>query len=141
MIPRDELRVIFGTGPVGLAVMRELVAQGKRVLQVNRSGTATVPESVEVVKGNAADQASTRQAYQNATVVYNCVNAPYTDWATLLPPMHTAILQSAAAVNAKLVVTENLYMYGSASVPIPASLQSIHKGRTDGATVLKKYSR
>ncbi len=35
MIPRDELHVVFGTGPVGLAVMRELVAQGKRVRLVN----------------------------------------------------------------------------------------------------------
>jgi uncharacterized protein YbjT (DUF2867 family) len=122
MIPRDELHVVFGTGPVGLAVMRELVAQGKRVRLVNRSGTATAPESVEVVKGNAADQASTRQACQNATVVYNCVNAPYTDWAKLLPPMHTAILQSAAVANAKLVVTENLYMYGPVSGPITEAL-------------------
>ncbi len=108
MMPRDELHVVFGTGPVGLAVMRELYGQGKRVRLVNRSGTAAVPQSVEVVKGNAADQASTRQVCQDATVVYNCVNAPYTDWAALLPPMHAAILQGAAAANAKLVVAENL---------------------------------
>jgi hypothetical protein len=35
MIPRDELHVIFGSWPFGLAVMRELVAQGKRVRLVN----------------------------------------------------------------------------------------------------------
>jgi 2-polyprenyl-6-methoxyphenol hydroxylase-like FAD-dependent oxidoreductase len=52
MIPRDELHVVFGTGPVGLAVMRELHGQGKRVRLVNRSGTASAPQSVEVVKGN-----------------------------------------------------------------------------------------
>ena len=51
MISRDELHVVFGTGPVGLAVMRELHGQGKRVRLVNRSGTATAPEGVEVVKG------------------------------------------------------------------------------------------
>jgi len=54
MIPRDELHVVFGTGPVGLAVMRELHGQGKRVRLVNRSGTTTASEKVEVVKGNAA---------------------------------------------------------------------------------------
>ena len=58
MIPHDELHVVFGTGPVGLAVMHELHGQGKRVRMVNRSGTAATPQSVEVVKGNAADQAS-----------------------------------------------------------------------------------
>ena len=44
MIPHDELHVVFGTGPVGLAVMRELHAQGKRVRLVNRSGTAAAPQ-------------------------------------------------------------------------------------------------
>jgi siroheme synthase (precorrin-2 oxidase/ferrochelatase) len=97
----DEVHVVFGTGPVGLAVMRELHGQGKRVRLVNRSGAAAAPLSVEVVKGNAADQAFTRQVCQDATVVYNCVNAPYTDWAELFPPMHAAILQGATA-NAKL---------------------------------------
>jgi nucleoside-diphosphate-sugar epimerase len=132
MIPRDELHVVFGTGPVGLAVMRELHGQGKRVRLVNRSGTTTASEKVEVVKGNAADPASTRQICQDATVVYNCVNAPYTDWAALLPPMHAAILQGAAASNAKLVVAENLYMYGPVSGPITEMLPfhpTTRKGR------------
>jgi len=132
MIPHDEFHVVFGTGPVGLAVMRELLAQGKRVRLVNRSGTAAAPESVEVVKANAADPASTRQVCRDATVVYNCVNAPYTEWATLFPPMHAAILQGAAAANAKLVVAENLYMYGPVSGSITEALPfhpTTRKGR------------
>jgi nucleoside-diphosphate-sugar epimerase len=131
-MPRDELHVVFGTGPVGLAVMRELHGQGKCVRLVNRSGTAAAPQSVEVVKGNAADQAFARQACRDATVVYNCVNAPYTDWAALLPPMHAAILQGAAAANAKLVVAENLYMYGPVSGSITEALPfhpTTRKGR------------
>ena len=122
MISRDELHVVFGTGPVGLAVMSELHGLGKRIRLVNRSGTAIAPENVEVVKDNAADPASTRQVCRGVTVVYNCVNAPYTDWASLLPPMHTAIIQGAAAVNAKLVVAENLYMYGPVSGSITEAL-------------------
>jgi nucleoside-diphosphate-sugar epimerase len=132
MNPRDELHVVFGTGPLGLAVMRELLALGKRVRLVNRSGTAAAPESVEVVKGNAADPASTRQVCQDATVVYSCVNAPYTDWAALFPPMQAAIIQGAAAVNAKLVVAENLYMYGPVSGPMTEALPyrpTTRKGR------------
>ncbi len=56
MLPRDELHVVFGTGPVGLAVMRELLGQGKRVRLVNRSGTAAALESVEIVKGKTPRQ-------------------------------------------------------------------------------------
>ena len=42
--------VIFGTGPLGTAVMRELVRRGKRVRMVNRSGRAPqgVPAGVRV---------------------------------------------------------------------------------------------
>lgn len=122
MNSHNELHVVFGTGAVGMAVMRELLKQGKQVRMINRSGTAAVPENVEVMKADAADSASTRQVCQGATVVYNCVNAPYTDWAELLPPMHTAILHGAAVAKAKLVVAENLYMYG----PVAGSISEEH---------------
>ena len=129
---KNELHVVFGTGAVGMAVMRELLKQGKCVRMVNRSGAAAVPENVEVVKADAADSASTRQVCQGATVDYNCVNAPYTDWAELLPPMHTAILHGAAVAKAKLVVAENLYMYGPVSGSITEGLPfhpTTRKGR------------
>lgn len=48
----NELHVVFGSGALGLAVMRELVQQGKRVRLVNRSGKAAAIEGVEVVKGD-----------------------------------------------------------------------------------------
>ncbi len=133
MMPRDELHVVFGTGAVGLAVMRELYGQGKRVRLVNRSGLAvSAPQNVEVVKGDAADPTSTREVCRNAIVVYNCVGAPYSEWAALLPPMQAAIIQGAAAAQAKLVVAENLYMYGPVSGPITETLPfrpTTRKGR------------
>ena len=56
----NELHVVFGTGPVGLAVMDDLVRKGRRVRVVNRSGRADVAEGVEVLGGDAADPAFTR---------------------------------------------------------------------------------
>ncbi len=44
-----ERHVIFGTRPLGLSVMRELVARGKHVRMVNRSGKANAPSAVAVV--------------------------------------------------------------------------------------------
>jgi nucleoside-diphosphate-sugar epimerase len=122
MMSRDEVHVVYGAGAVGLAVMHELCRQGKRVRLVNRSGKAMAPEGVEVVKGDAADPASTRQVCRDATVVYSCINAPYANWAALFPPMQASIIQGAAAANAKLVVAENLYMYGPVSGPIAEAL-------------------
>ena len=107
-----ELHVIFGTGPVGMAVMDELVARGRPVRLVNRRGRANVPAGVEVAKGDATDLNSTRELCQGAAVVYNCTNPPYTKWPEMFPPLQAGVLAGAASAGAKLVVMENLYMYG-----------------------------
>lgn len=109
----DELHVVFGSGPVGLAVVDELVKRERRVRVVNRRGSAAVPAGVEVVAGDAADPTSARRLCQGAAVVYNCVNAPdYHRWHIQFPPLQAGILEGAAAAGAKLIVMENLYMYG-----------------------------
>ncbi len=60
MTDNGELHVVYGTGPVGMAVMDALVHRGRRVRMVNRSGRASVPEGVEVVGGDATDVAFTK---------------------------------------------------------------------------------
>lgn len=109
----QELHVIFGTGPVGLAVMDELLNRGKQVRLVNRSGRATVPVGVQVVAGDATDPAFTRQVCTGATVVYQCSNPPYTEWVERFPPLQAGVLAGASAADAKLVSMENVYMYGA----------------------------
>ena len=47
--------VVIGTGPLGLAVVRELSRRGKVLRAVNRSGRADVPAGVQVVPGDITD--------------------------------------------------------------------------------------
>ncbi len=110
----DELHVVFGAGPLGLAVMRELRSRGKRVRLVNRSGKVAAAKDalVEVIKGDAADTSSARQICNGGAVVYNCMNPPYTEWPQKFPLMLNGIIEGAAAAGARLVSAENLYMYG-----------------------------
>lgn len=108
----NELHVIFGTGPLGLAVMRELVNRGKRVRMVNRSGKASVPAGVEVVAKNAYDAGQVRDVTQGAAVVYQCAQPGYTQWETEFPPLQAAIIEGVTPNGVKLVIGENLYMYG-----------------------------
>src|SRR3954465_6817249 len=108
----DELHVVFGTGPVGLAVMDDLVRKGKRARMVNRSGRADMAEGVEVVGGDAADPTFTREVSAGASVVYFALNPPYDKWPELFPPLQTGVLEGAASAEAKLIAIENLYMYG-----------------------------
>jgi nucleoside-diphosphate-sugar epimerase len=112
MTDNRELHVVFGTGPVGLAIMDELVSKSKRVRMVNRSGRATVPHGVEVIGGDATDEVFTRKASDGASVVYFALNPPYNKWPELFPPLQAGVLEGAASAGAKLVAMENLYMYG-----------------------------
>ena len=81
----SELQVVFGTAPVGMAVMDELVSRSKLVRIVNRSGRANAPDGVEVVGGDAADPAFTRESSAGASVVYFALNPPYDKWPELFP--------------------------------------------------------
>lgn len=109
----SEQHVIFGTGPIGLAVMEALSKRGKSIRMVNRSGKADVPKRVEVIAGDATDPAFTREAVTGASVVYNCTNPPYNQWPELFPKLQAGVVAGVRVVGAKLVVMDNLYMYGS----------------------------
>jgi len=47
----SELHVVFGTGPLGLAVMRELRRRGKHVRMVNRSGRVRFEKDLQTEVG------------------------------------------------------------------------------------------
>lgn len=113
-MPNQEHHVIFGTGPVGQAVARELVKRGKMVKMINRSGKkpAGVPEGVSVVAGDVADVNVAKQLAQGASHVYQCTNPPYDKWPELFPALQASTLEAAAAAGAKYIVMENVYMYG-----------------------------
>jgi nucleoside-diphosphate-sugar epimerase len=111
MTTTDSFHVVFGTGAIGMALIEHLSASGKRVRAVNRSGSGNVPEGVEFVSGDATDNEFTTTACADASVVYFCLNPPYTNWPELFPPLQAAVLEGAAVAGAKLVAADNLYMY------------------------------
>lgn len=110
----NELHVIFGTGPVGMAVMDELHARGYSIRMVNRSGTTEepLPEGVDLVSGDASNPDFSIRAAEGAAVIYNALNPPYSQWVELFPALQAGVLAAAAANGARLVVMDNLYMYG-----------------------------
>lgn len=110
--------VVFGSGPAGRAVAGALVDQGVRVRMVNRSGKAVIA-GVESTGGDATDPVFARDVAADADTVYFCLNAPnYHRWADEFPPLQQAVLGAARAAKARLVVLENLYMYGPTPTPL-----------------------
>lgn len=116
MSSNTELHVIFGTGPIGSEVMRELLRRGKRVRMVNRSGKPSTisgqPQGVEFVSADAYNAESVRKASAGATHIYQCAQPEYHEWVEKFMPFQQTILDAAIAHGAKLIVMENLYMYG-----------------------------
>lgn len=121
-MPTKELHVIFGTGPVGLATARAQLKRGRQVRLVNRSGKASVPEGAELVAADALNPAQTKAAVAGASVVYGCAQPAYTRWPEDFPLLQRAILNATADAGAKLVLADNLYMYGDVNGHIHEAL-------------------
>ena len=95
--------VIFGTGAIGLAVLDALRRRGETARLANRSGSARVPDDVEVIGGDARDPAFTTEVARGAAVVYQTLNPPYHEWTAQFPRLQAGVLAAAEATGARLV--------------------------------------
>lgn len=113
---KNDLHLVFGaSGGIGKALLKELLKNGKRVRAVNRSGIIDAPKEVEIMKGDARVKSDCVRVCKGVSVVYNCTNAPYTDWVKEFPLIMDGIIEGATSANAKVVFADNLYMYGPVS--------------------------
>lgn len=116
---RVENNIIFGTGPLGLSVMDELVARGRRVILVSRSGRVDeiLPAGVTVRQVDATDPEQVAAACAATDVVFHCAQPEYHEWPEKFPPITRGIVDGLARLNEdgagpRLVMGDNLYMYG-----------------------------
>ena len=120
--------VIGGTGAIGGAVVDELVRRGHGVRSVARR-TVEVDASVEQVNADVMDRDQVMRAVADASVVYHCAMPPYTRWAEEFPQLQANVADAAEAAGAKLVVIENLYMYGPTDGPMTESTPMAATGK------------
>lgn len=111
--PSQTLHVIFGAGQIGRRLARELLSLGHRVRIVRRGAPGLDEPGLEWMQGDVTDPSFADRAAQGAAVVYNCVNpADYHTWDDVLPPLFDGVRGAATRAEARLVVLDNLYMYG-----------------------------
>jgi len=112
----QEQHVIFGTGPLGRWTAESLRSMGKSVRMINRSGKMVDHlNGVEVIASDANDLKKNIEITKDAYCIYQCAQPHYYEWVEKFPPLQKAILDAAIANKTKLVVADNLYMYGQFS--------------------------
>jgi nucleoside-diphosphate-sugar epimerase len=105
--------VVLGTGAIGRAVAEELVRRGESVRMVNRSGKmAEIPAGAEVIASDLYDPARVREVTRDAKVIYQASQPRYHEWTEKFPRLQASILEGLTGSHARLVLIENLYMYG-----------------------------
>lgn len=131
-ILKSEQNVILGTGPLGLAVMDELVTRGRQVTLVNRRGqvTESLPSGIKVVAGDVTNPDDVARLCVGADVVFQCAQPHYDEWPEKFPPIIAGIINGVSRTKARLVVGDNLYMYGpTGGIPIHEDLPYAAHGR------------
>ena len=132
-----ELHVVFGTGQVGTALAAHLAGMGLGVRSVSRHRPRMLADGVDWRGADVTDPEGAADAAKGAAVVYQCLNAPYTQWPKQFPPLQRGALGAAERSDALLVSLENLYGYGpTGGTPMTEDLPldaTTVKGRTRAA--------
>ncbi|MEV0896457.1 NAD-dependent epimerase/dehydratase family protein [Actinoplanes sp. NPDC049802] len=114
------MQLVVGSGPIGSTVARLLADSGERVRVVTRSGGGPEHPLIERIAADASDQHRLTELAAGSTVLYNCANPKYTEWAAKWFPMNNAMIAAAKSAGAVYAITGNLYGYG----PQPGGLMT-----------------
>jgi nucleoside-diphosphate-sugar epimerase len=112
VVDNGGLHVVFGAGQVGRVLAALLAERGVRVRVVSRRRPAGLAGGTDWRAADAADLDAASDSAKGAAVIYQCLNAPYTQWPERFPPLQRGVLAAAERAGALLVSLENLYGYG-----------------------------
>ena len=107
------VHVVFGAGQIGVPLAERLVRAGHEVRVIRRS-PGTPPAGATLRTGDAGDPTFVGEAARDASVLYHCMNPPYSAaaWRRELPRWRKAMVAAAAKSGARIVLLDNLYLLG-----------------------------
>ncbi len=134
-ITESQLHVVFGYGQVGRALVAHLAGNRQSVRVVSRHQPTDLSVGVDVRAADVTDVEAAVDAAKGATVIYQCLNAPYTEWPEKFPPLQQGVIAAAERTGALLVTLENVYGYG------PTGGQPMTEELALNATTIKGRAR
>jgi len=139
----DQLHVVFGAGQVGRALAAQLSTMGLSVRTVSLHRPEGVGPDVDCRIADLTDAEAAIDAGKGASVVYQCLGVPYTQWPTKFPPLQRHVIGAAERAGALLVTLENVYAYGDTDGrPLTEDLPLLattSKGRTRAAMTVELF--
>ncbi len=116
---RDDLHVILGAGgAIGTPLAAELLAKGKRLRTVSRSGAG--PEAAERVRADLTDGAAVARAVEGCSTAYLLAGLAYDRkvWRETWPRIMRNVVAACRSKGARLIFLDNVYMYGKVAGPM-----------------------
>lgn len=106
--------VLGAKGRFGRAAMEAFLDAGWQVSAFARSwGKIELPEKVARHTGDAFNAAEISRAAKDCDVIVNALNPPYPRWRHDLPQLTDAVIRSAKATGATIMLPGNVYNYGT----------------------------
>ena len=105
---------IIGAGTLGTALAHELAGRGIESRVISR-GTphGALPQGVDHLPADATDPTALATALGDASIVLQTSQPPYPKWAAEFPALQRCVIAAAETTGARLVLADNLYMYGA----------------------------
>lgn len=113
------MKVILGTGQLGLAILDQLLTLNptETIVLVNRSGKIkrSLPENVQLLAADVTDNHKMEYVAREADVIFSCTDVPYQNWTEFYPAAASALAYALSRSGARLVFADNMYSYGNMS--------------------------
>lgn len=115
----DKKLVLGATGGIGRAVVKALVESGHNVRVLVRSSEKAEKylmefKNVEIVEGDASKPDPVKNALEDCTHLFYCLNVPYQNWEDAVKSLLKTSIDACVEMNVKLVFPGNVYNYGLA---------------------------
>jgi len=127
----QNLVTVFGYGPTGAATVEALCARGTRVRVVQRKRPAYLPGGVDFMACDVLKLDDVTRVMTGASQVVVAIGFEYLTpvWQAAWPKAMAALLTAAETANVRVVLIDNMYMYGPQDAALHEDMPLADHGR------------
>jgi nucleoside-diphosphate-sugar epimerase len=111
---------IFGYGPVGRATTARLLSEGREVIVAQRNAPSDLPKGATFAPVDALDRDAVAKAVRGSGQFVVAIGFAYSGvvWRDVWPRVMTNFVAACKMTSARMLLIDNLYMYGPQTTPL-----------------------